>query len=282
MRILSKDDSEIEMFTEVIEPYVGGYDARGVPYWVIIEQRRVVGIVVVGEEPLKIIEPLGTKVSVVLIVDYEQSEETMKSFVSEALGIAEKENAVYSFVDIPSEEKTIVNAFIKQGYKEVAHSHRMIADLDSIYDQELSIGFEEVTRPEVPEFLRILKEFMSGSPDTMLEIVLSNLGDFPDMFLDYWYNEELLYYLYDDDELVGIVDLCPKSYASIANVGISPTHRGKGYGKQLMTFAMRKLQELEKETAGLRVHAENKVALHLYESFGFKIKASYKALLWRS
>ncbi|MGY5876337.1 MAG: hypothetical protein RTU30_11375 [Candidatus Thorarchaeota archaeon] len=37
----------------------------------------------------------------------------------------------------------------------------------------------------------------------------------------------------------------------------------------------------EHNIAGLRVHADNEVAKKLYESLGFTVEASFKALIWR-
>ena len=67
MIVIAKDDSDLAVYDDIIEPYVGGYNARNVPYWVLVENQQVIGIVVVGEEPLKVIEPMGTIVSVVLV-----------------------------------------------------------------------------------------------------------------------------------------------------------------------------------------------------------------------
>ena len=84
----------------------------------------------------------------------------------------------------------------------------------------------------------------------------------------------------DKDDLVGVLDLNPQGL-NISNIGISPKHRGKGYGKRLMHYALTTLKERGDEQAKLRVHAENKRAIALYESVGMTRGRSFKALIWR-
>ncbi|MFW9844477.1 MAG: GNAT family N-acetyltransferase, partial [Candidatus Thorarchaeota archaeon] len=87
-------------------------------------------------------------------------------------------------------------------------------------------------------------------------------------------------YVYDDNELVGILDLSPQGL-NIANIGVAPEHRGKGYGRKIMHYAFSTLKERGDKQARLRVHAENKKAIGLYESAGMKRGRSFKALIWR-
>ncbi|MHA1927735.1 MAG: GNAT family N-acetyltransferase [Candidatus Thorarchaeota archaeon] len=281
MKTLTKKNSEIEKYSETLKPYVFGYDERNVPYWVLVNNDQVVGIVVVGEEPLKVIEPLGTIGSVVLVVDYNQPAEIMDKFATESLRIAKEQNAVYSLIDLPEKYDILVKSFETKGYEEISRSLTMSCKLDSDYDQELSLRFERIERKEALNFLNKLKEFMIGSSDDMLEIIFRNLENFPEQFLDHWFQQELLYYVHEGDQMVGILDVCPNSSMSIANIGISPQSRGKGYGRQLMLYALNLLKEQGNKEAGLRVHPDNEAALQIYKSFGFKEESSKRALIWR-
>lgn len=272
---------EIKKHYETIKSYIEGYDSRSVPYWVILEDERIIGIVVVGEEPIKVIEPIGTMTSVILICDYDQSANTMDQFVDLALRIAKEQNAVYSFIDLPTKYPVALTSFQKHGFNEIADSYRMSCSLADLNETEIPLRFERVEREELPDFLEKIKEFMSGSHDMLADIILSNLERMPDIFLDHFYSTEQLFWVYTDHELIGILDVCPGSYSSIANIGVSPKHRGNNFGRQIMLHALNILKDMGKEKAGLRVHVDNKVALQLYESLGFLRDASYRALIWR-
>ena len=51
---------------------------------------------------------------------------------------------------------------------------------------------------------------------------------------------------------------------------ILPDYRGKGYGRELLILAINKLKEFKVKAINLQVETENKNALNLYKSCGFK------------
>ncbi len=280
LKSYTHDDSELEAYDETLQPYVGGYRARNVPFWVFIDDEKVVGIVVVDEEPVRLIEPIGTTVSVLLFTDYDLPSETLNEFASEALNLAKKKEAAYSFIELSSERKGLIEHFQSIGYKSMGYSILMIRDLDEDFNYDERLRFEKIGRDEVNNFLLRIKEFMSGSPDDILNIVLDNMGEMPDAFLDHWYEREHLYYVYSKKEIVGLLDLSPQ-YLNVANIGVSPEYRRRGYGRQMMLFALKTLKDQGREHSALRVHAENTNALKLYQSLGFSKDQERIALIWR-
>ena len=280
MEDYAHDDPKLEEYTEALEPYIGGYNARKVPYQVFVHDKKLVGIVVISEEPVRLIEPIGTPMSIVLVVDYSMPTEILKQFADAALRMAKECNAAYSFIDIPAEHDNLVNHFMSIDYSEIAHSLRMQLDLADYEGKSSALRFVKVERKDVGDFIEIIMKFMSGSSDNMIDIVFGNIKGLPEQFIDHWYNSTSLNYVYDEDELVGILDLSPQGL-NIANIGVSPKHRGKGYGRKIMHYAFATLKERGDAQARLRVHAENKKAIHLYESGGMKRGRSFKALIWR-
>jgi len=61
-----------------------------------------------------------------------------------------------------------------------------------------------------------------------------------------------------------------KSGGNISKIFVEKKHRGRGFGKMLMDFAMNYFKKLKK--VRLTVTASNKPALNLYKKSGFKIK----------
>ncbi|MGY5880737.1 MAG: GNAT family N-acetyltransferase [Candidatus Thorarchaeota archaeon] len=280
LQILSHDDPRLVEFAEALEPYVGGYNARKVPYQVFIHDNELVGFVVVSEEPVKLLEPIGTPMSNIIVIDYSKPEEILKEFADGALRISKERNVVYSFIDVPAKYSTLIDHFSNIGYSEIAHSLRMERSLKDYESETCNLRVVPAKREEVQDFIEKLKEFMSGSRDDVLNIILDNILELPEQFIDHWFNSTSLYYVYDGNDLVGILDLSPQ-VLNIANIGVSPEHRRKGYGKQIMQYAMQTLKNQDIEFARLRVHAENVKAIRLYESFGMTQGNSYKALIWR-
>ncbi|MHA1907272.1 MAG: GNAT family N-acetyltransferase [Candidatus Thorarchaeota archaeon] len=280
MKTFSHIDTELDDYKETIKDYVGGFDARGVPYWVCVEDHNVVGIVIVGEEPLKVIEPIGTIVSFVLIVNFKAPDETMTEFATTALNIAKDNDAAYSFIDLSTDYEQIIENFTNIGYSEFVHSIRMTCPLTEDYPKSNDIRFEKITRDDVDDFFEKMKVFMSGSPDEMLNVVLENLRGLPYQFLDQFYETEDLYYVYAGKDIVGLIDMNSK-YLNIANIGVAPEHRRKGLGRMIMQESMRLLKESSVKEGRLRVDVDNVAAIQLYESLGFTKSDSRKALIWR-
>ena len=60
-----------------------------------------------------------------------------------------------------------------------------------------------------------------------------------------------------------------KDIGGIFGLGVTPDYRGKGYGREILIGAIKKLKEKNKKEIMLQVAAKNNKALNLYKSCGF-------------
>ncbi|MFP3951132.1 MAG: GNAT family N-acetyltransferase [Candidatus Bathyarchaeia archaeon] len=277
-KILSHDDQALDAFKELLSRYTKGYEMRGMPYWVYLDESGPVGLVAVGMEPLQLFAPVGTRLSVIRILDYEDKE-TVRDLAEKALKISKKNAVDYASTNIPSRYSDVISYFIDLGFVLLSETYRMASPLDEMHELSSDLRFERLAREDIPEFLELMKRFMSGSPDNVLNMVLENLLNISDDFLDVWYKMESLYIAYQEEEPVGILDVNNKE-GIIGNIGVSPSFRGKGYGKQIMLFGMKNLQEGGNKQARLRVHIDNEPAISLYEGLGFNITDQLSTLIW--
>lgn len=66
--------------------------------------------------------------------------------------------------------------------------------------------------------------------------------------------------------------------AAIQNVGVSPAHRGLGFGARLVNQALLGMRQCHVEFGQLEVTAQNLGAIRLYERLGFRrLKVVYKS-----
>ncbi len=277
-RILTQDDPELEPCKEAVSKYTDVYEMLGMPYWVFVEDFPF-GLVAVGKEPVQLFAPQGTPFSMIRILDYEQPTETLKKFSQKALAISEENAVEYASISIPSKHEVAIDLFRELGFHVLADTYWMVRQLDGAFEPSGTLRFERVPRDEVPRFVEITKEFMSGSPDLVMNMILENLSDIPEQFLDIWYNLEQLYFAHHEGEPVGILDLNPGE-GMINNIGVAPPHRGKGYGRQILLFGMKALKQGGLERARLRVHVDNERALNLYKTQGFKETDRRSTLIW--
>lgn len=76
-----------------------------------------------------------------------------------------------------------------------------------------------------------------------------------------------------DDEVIGFCKINHDSSVGVLEyLIVSESHRGKGYGAQLMGWALRRFEELGIHDIDVRV-ADGNDAISLYEKYGFKMNA---------
>lgn len=66
----------------------------------------------------------------------------------------------------------------------------------------------------------------------------------------------------------------PAAAGEIEPIGILPSFQGRGLGRNLLLYALRRLYEQGSQTAQIAAWSQNLPALHLYESVGFQPGAS--------
>ena len=279
IRTISHSEPELQSIKEKISKYIGQAEAQGMSYWVILEDMNPVSVVILGEEPVRLIAPIGTPLSLVKIVDPRASRETMRAAAYKAVELSEKSGAEYSYLGLPSKYEEAVLQFRESGYQELADTHEMERPLDTPHEHSDGLRFERVERSDLNRFLQLMKIHMSGSPDGALRLILDNIREMPDEFLDMWHRLEHLFLVYDGEAVVGMLDLNVKE-ATIGNIGVAPEHRNKGYGRRIMIFGLGYLKNSGCDVARLRVHVENEAAIHLYETLGFRAVDRMKHLIW--
>ena len=76
-----------------------------------------------------------------------------------------------------------------------------------------------------------------------------------------------------NEKLVGYLRLLLiDKYGHLGQIAVEKSERGKGYGNKLMDYAIDYFSKKEMESVGLYVETKNKVAISLYEKYGFEKK----------
>jgi ribosomal protein S18 acetylase RimI-like enzyme len=280
LRKIAHDDPEMEPFQERVANLAGIAKQLGFTYWLFVKDTHPVGFVMVGKEPLQLLAPLGTPLASFRVLDYKQPTELLAEFISAAMAIAQDHDVDYAYLSMPDDEIQLIDQWKKVGFKVLEHRKDMVRSLETPIEPTEKLRFEQVPREELTKFLKMMKHAMEGSPDVLLNLALDVLLDIPDEFLDIWYNQVLMFFAYKDSDLVGFLDLAPKQ-GVVNNIGVDPQQRRKGYGRQILLFGLKKLQELDHKKARLVVAANNKNALELYKHLKFQIEEQRCVLMWR-
>lgn len=252
----------------------------GLSYWVFIVDSNPIGLVTMGKEPVRLLAAIGTPISIINIIDFEQPNEILYEFASRALSLSKEKEVTFSSTTFPAKFEELGKQFENLGFEELANSYRMVCSLDKPIEFSSTLQFDKVPREKVNQFIEQAIECMSDSPDVVLRMVLENLQGVPNELLDIWYNLEQFYFVSSNKKVVGILDLNTNE-GTIANIGVAPKHRGKGIGRLIMLFGLQKLKEKGLDKAWLRVHIDNKGAIHLYEKLGFTITDQHRMFIWQ-
>ncbi|MFB0558782.1 MAG: GNAT family N-acetyltransferase [Candidatus Bathyarchaeia archaeon] len=280
MRTYSRDDPELKQFSDQIARHTRQSEVLGMDYWVFVEGSNPVGVVSLGKEPIQLIEPPGTPVAVLSVVDPDKPRRTIREFAEGALAKSRERSVEYALAIINHRYSEPISLFKELGFQELDDAYRMTCSLEGAFEPSDVLQFRRIERGEMRRFIELAVEFLSGSADVMLGKALKNFLGVPEGFLDFYYNTEEFYFAKAVREIVGIININPKE-GLISNIGVDPSKRGRGYGTQIMLFGLNTLKDRGCEKARLRVHVDNTPAVRLYEKLGFEKTDRYSTLIWR-
>lgn len=280
MRIFARDDPELRQFSERISRHTRQSEVMGMDYWVFVEGSDPVGVVSVGKEPIQLIEPPGTPVAILSLVDPKKPSRTIREFTEEAMAKMRENSVDYALAIINHRHSEPIKLFKEFGFHELDDAFRMTCSLKGNFEPSDILQYIRLERGDMRRFIELSVEFLRGSADVMLGIALGNFLKVSDEFLDFYYATEEFYFADANGDTVGIINLNPKE-GLISNIGVDPEKRGRGYGTQIMLFGLKALKGRGCEKARLRVHVDNTPAVRLYEKLGFEKTDRYSTLIWR-
>lgn len=281
MKYCSHNSPQIVQLTERISPYTREAIAHKMPYWIFLEDDVPIGILISGKEPVRLIAKRGTPMALLYLIDTEAEVATVDEFIKEALTLAGKMKCKYVTTTIRSNYDTIKRPLLKAGFQMLDDSNQMLHRLESDIESSDELVFTQVDRDGLCEYIAFAAEFLQDSPDVMLSTAIRHMLDVSDDFLDVHHSQMKSFIVRKDNEPVGILEFSTES-GLIGVVGVKRDHRGKGYGREMVSFGLKKLIEARCKQAYLRVHANNAAAIALYKSIGFDIVDNFQSLIWWS
>jgi ribosomal protein S18 acetylase RimI-like enzyme len=281
MKSYSHDNPDAIPIIERISAYTREAVARNMPYWIFVDNNAEIGILIVGKEPVRLLAKFGTPMALLYLIDMKAKESILKEFIKDALSLAIKKKCEYVSTTIPSSQEDVKSSFLTAGFQVFDNAHRMVHHLDSEFEISDELIFKPVERKELREYVRLATDFLKGSPDVMLVTALNHMLEVSDEFLDAHHSQMNSFIVEKQEEPIGILDVSTTS-GLIGTVGVHPNHRGKGYGRAIISFGLMKLKESKCKQAYLRVDVNNKAAINLYKSLGFNVIGDYLSLIWRN
>ena len=280
MEVYSSRDPNAKSILEKASKYTQQAQVMNLPYWVFVHDSHPVGIVAIGKEPIQLYASPGTPMALIRLITPSSPEEVIRNFATEAMKLATEKAIEYALATFRDMDVVAIGEFKKLNFKEFDDCYRMVCQLDKNYIFSNLLEFKQVKKEEMRQFIEIARKFLQDSPDLTLSKALQHILELPDEFLNFYYSQEKFYFAIKKQQPIGIINFNP-TRGLISNIGVDIQQRGKGYGKQIMLFALAQLKESGCKQAYLRVHVKNTPAIHLYESLGFFKAERYKTLMWK-
>jgi len=189
-------------------------------YWVLLDGSDPVSVVTVGVEPIRLFAPIGTPLSLVRVIDLQAPKETLRTVAAQAVRLSRENGAEYAYLGLPARHSEAVRQFKEAGFQELGGTYEVECPLDAVYEHSVVLRFERVQRSELDRFLEYMKELLKSSPDAVLSMILDNIREMPDDFLDLWYGLEHLFLVYREETVVGMLDLNVKGGRSATSASL--------------------------------------------------------------
>lgn len=150
------------------------------------------------------------------------------------------------------------------------------------YDHsEHKMVLEEPRLPAIADERLIFRPARADDTATLAHIT-AQAFNIPEQEID-WYNQNTLarsdrrFYVGElDGVVIGKIDVSVNELrALIFGFGVLASHRGRGYGRQVLARTIQEIIALGQRTIWLEVETKNNNALSLYQSCGFQQTSSY-------
>ena len=251
----------------------------GLPFWIAAEDNVPVGVIAMAKEPIALLAPAGTAFAIIDVAKAEHSTASLKGLASEALRLAAERHADFAIVTLNAKRTNALHCFFDAGFRMLSDSYGMVLPLNRDVDHPDGLTFTKAERKNLVKWTELASRFLAGSPDEVLARMVDNMATLPSSFLDMIYGTCEFFFVNRGRTAVGILQVNVGD-GKVVNVGIDPSFRGNGYGRQAMVFGLQRLKEAGCQQAMLRVHVENKTAVDLYRSLGFTVQEREKTLMW--
>ena len=279
LKAYSHTDADAKSLLPQVSKYTEMATLMKLPFWILTEDSKPIGIVTTGKEPMQMLAPIGTPVATVNLIQKNLNPKILDEFASQSLKLALEKEAQHATIEFASDEKDAINSFLKADFRVLAETFTMTLPLDRDFDPSEDLQFTQAEKKEMLRWVTAARKFLAGSADVVIERILEQLTDFPKNLLEMYYSLEKFYFVDKDERGVGILNFSPKA-GRISNIGVDPSKRGQGIGRQIIMFGLKQLKAADCSQAKLRVHVDNKPALNLYNSLGFKVAERRKFLIW--
>lgn len=266
IRLVASTDGEIDTYSDQFLGLKTIFDETKFPYWVLVENQTVMGLIVAAQEPRELLQPAST--TFIQIYLFRHQPDAVNQILSEAQTIASKHEAAYLSCIVNTEKQETIQLLEKAEFDMYDETLKMGVPLQNITPPETNLSFYRASPNETNLILENMLASMKDTPGRLLQTVIHNIRSLPSDQLESTLSQMEVVLVHDETHTVGFLSL---EGPTIGMLGVHPIARGKGIGHTITQWAKSHLAEQGHFRAWLRVSVANPRALHILEKEGFKV-----------
>ncbi len=274
IQIITSNDPVINQYADQFLGLQTIYDQAGYPYWILVDNDQVIGLIVIAQEPRDLIQPAGTHFIQIHIFQHQL--DAIRCLIDEAKRIAQNQPVAFILTTIDANETEMVSLFENEEWELFEERVKMGCRLENPVSPETDLVFNRASPDEATQMLPTIEKIARGLSDNLLQTSIRNMRHLPQNELHSVLSQMDLIRAYRNDLLVGIMSF---TGPNISMIGVTPEEQGKGYGTILTQWAKAHLAESGFFHASLRVSTKNDSAIKIYETQGFRVIEQTKYFL---
>ena len=271
IRLIASTEPEMATYSDQFLVLKTIFEQAEFPYWVLIQEQTVLGLIVAAKEPRELIQPASTTFIQVYIFRHEP--DAVARLLSEAEIIATNQQAAYLSCIISADKHDTIQSLENANFSVYDETLKMGIPLQDVTPPQTALTFTRTSPDETALVLDNLETMMSNTPDRLLHTVVYNIRQLPPDKLESTLSQMEVILVKDQANTVGVISL---EGPTIGMLGVHPTLRGQGYGRMMTQWAKSHLAEQGHFRAWLCVSVANDPAKHIFETEGFKVSEQKK------
>jgi ribosomal protein S18 acetylase RimI-like enzyme len=271
MQLIASTENEMAPYTDQFLGLKTIFEETKFPYWALVQDQTVLGLIVAAKEPREMLQPASTTFIQIYLFRHEPA--AVSRLLNEADVIATNHQAAYLSCIVSADKQETIQSLENTNFSVYDETLKMGLPLQDIAPPQTQLTFTRASPDETTRVMQNLETMMSNTPDRLLHAHVYNISQLPPDQLQSTLSQMEVILVKDQANTVGVISL---EGPSIGMLGVHPDLRNKGYGRMMTQWAKSHLAEQGHFRAWLCVSVANDPARHIFETEGFKITAQKK------
>jgi len=177
MRLIASTEKDMEPYTDQFLGLKTIFEQAKFPYWVLVQEQTVLGLIVAAKEPRELLQPAST--TFIQIYLFRHEPEAVTRLLNEAETIATRQQATYLSCIISAEKQEAIQSLENANFSVYDETLKMGIPLQDVTPPHTELTFTRTAPNETALVLNNLEAMMNNTPDRLLHTIIYNIRHLP-------------------------------------------------------------------------------------------------------